>query len=74
MIEKRQIIDPFNTVNKQGEFDQSYVRLIFTTSLAENNLNIHNIRYVIDSGLSREHHFDDDSDLGCQRLIMISRS
>lgn len=60
------MVDPFQSFNHiKGVFEQDYIRIILATSLAENNLNIQNVRYVIDSGVSREHHIDENSELGC---------
>ena len=71
--EKKALVDPF--IARQGEiFEQAFVRIILITSLAENSLKIQNVRYVIDSGLNREHHLDERTELSCQQTVPISRA
>ncbi len=50
------------------------VRVILATKIAETAITLHNIYYVLDSGLEREYYFDEISKMSYIKEIKISKS
>ncbi|CAI8019397.1 ATP-dependent RNA helicase DEAH12, chloroplastic, partial [Geodia barretti] len=61
---------------QQKVFDESIGRrkVIFSTNVAETSVTIPGVKYVVDTGLSKEMHFDSRKNMDSLEVCMISKS
>jgi HrpA-like RNA helicase len=61
---------------QQKVFDESVGRrkIIFSTNVAETSVTIPGVKYVVDTGLSKEMHFDSRKNMDSLEVCMISKS